>query len=267
VSPLCARDYEGMLDLAVAALHSHDPDAMWPRVAGELIRVMDGAVAFLKQEDWAEGRGRVRAWTNEGVGRPELDAAAREHVRTGLPFVEYSRGRGVFEAVSAGQILGGRAWRNSAAASFARERFGAADILGLPTADDGGVIRGFLVYATDPGSTERARAYARRVQPLLVGMDAHQRMLRHWRSSFTGDEPAGGGTADLRLTPRELTVLALLADSLTAAAIGRRLGISTRTVHKHVENLYRKLGTRDRVAAVLRARGLGLLGPPTGPQG
>ncbi|WP_367658021.1 response regulator transcription factor [Streptomyces sp. TG1A-8] len=57
----------------------------------------------------------------------------------------------------------------------------------------------------------------------------------------------------------------LLADALTADSIGRRLGISTRTVHKHVENLYRKLGTRDRVGTVLRAQRLGLL-PSRGPR-
>jgi DNA-binding NarL/FixJ family response regulator len=62
-----------------------------------------------------------------------------------------------------------------------------------------------------------------------------------------------------RLTRRELDVLALLAESLTAAAIARRLGISVGTVHKHLAALYRKLGTADRLATVLRARSLGLV--------
>lgn len=65
----------------------------------------------------------------------------------------------------------------------------------------------------------------------------------------------------MSLTPRELTVLALLADALTAGQIGRRLGISTRTVNKHVENMFRKLGTSDRLAAVMQARADGILGP------
>ena len=61
------------------------------------------------------------------------------------------------------------------------------------------------------------------------------------------------------LTPRELTVLALAAESLTAEAIARRLGIATGTVQKHLENSYRKLGTGDRLTSVLRAQALGLL--------
>lgn len=64
---------------------------------------------------------------------------------------------------------------------------------------------------------------------------------------------------DLRLTPRELAVLALLVEGHTAAAIGRRLTIGERTVQKHLEHTYRKLGVRDRLSAVLRAQDLGLL--------
>ncbi|MGW4946521.1 response regulator transcription factor [Actinoplanes sp. NPDC004185] len=62
-----------------------------------------------------------------------------------------------------------------------------------------------------------------------------------------------------RLTPRELAVLRATADGLTAAAAGRRLQISARTFEKHLERLYRKLGTRDRVHTVLLAQELGVL--------
>lgn len=64
---------------------------------------------------------------------------------------------------------------------------------------------------------------------------------------------------EARLTGRELTVLHLLAEGLTAEAIGRRLAISTRTVHKHLEHVYAKFGTGDRLTTVLRAQHAGLL--------
>jgi len=66
----------------------------------------------------------------------------------------------------------------------------------------------------------------------------------------------------LGLTERELAVLTLLDDGLTAAAIARRLRTSPRTVHKHLEHLYRKLGVRDRLMAVQRAREAGILAAP-----
>ena len=68
-----------------------------------------------------------------------------------------------------------------------------------------------------------------------------------------------GAQAQSVLTPRELEVLALLADGLTMQQIGRRLGISPRTVETHVSKLYRKLDVRSRVQAVSKAASLGLI--------
>ena len=67
---------------------------------------------------------------------------------------------------------------------------------------------------------------------------------------------------EVRLTPRELSVLVLVADGLTAAATARRLLVAERTVHKHLERIYAKLGVSDRVSAVLCAQRLGVLPEP-----
>lgn len=69
------------------------------------------------------------------------------------------------------------------------------------------------------------------------------------------------------LTRREREVLAQLATGSTAAGIGRRLQISERTVHKHLENVYAKLEVHDRLGAVLRAVDLGLLARPLAGEG
>ncbi len=61
------------------------------------------------------------------------------------------------------------------------------------------------------------------------------------------------------LTPREREILDLLAEGFTMRQIGRRLGISTRTVETHVAKIYRKLSVRSRVQAVSRAAALGLI--------
>src|SRR3984893_2821770 len=55
------------------------------------------------------------------------------------------------------------------------------------------------------------------------------------------------------LTPRELDVLAALAEGMTNKAIARRLHISLHTVKFHVESLFRKLGARTRTEAVVKA--------------
>jgi DNA-binding CsgD family transcriptional regulator len=64
------------------------------------------------------------------------------------------------------------------------------------------------------------------------------------------------------LTARELTVLTLTGTGLTAVAIANRLQISPRTVSKHQQSSYRKLGARDRVTAVLEAQRAGVLAFP-----
>ena len=61
----------------------------------------------------------------------------------------------------------------------------------------------------------------------------------------------------MSLSPREKEVLALLAQGLSNAEIGRALFISPVTVKVHVRHVYEKLGVRSRAAAALRATQLG----------
>lgn len=61
------------------------------------------------------------------------------------------------------------------------------------------------------------------------------------------------------LTVRELEVLSLVSDGLTAVRIAHVLNISLRTVHKHLEHAYGKLKAHDRLMAVTRARAAKLI--------
>lgn len=56
------------------------------------------------------------------------------------------------------------------------------------------------------------------------------------------------------LTAREREVLALVAAGLSNQQIGRRLELAPRTVDKHLENAFGKLGAHSRVEAVLNLR-------------
>jgi DNA-binding NarL/FixJ family response regulator len=61
-----------------------------------------------------------------------------------------------------------------------------------------------------------------------------------------------------RLTPRQREVLDLMAEGLSNAAIGRRLGLPEKTIVRHTSNIYAALGLvpsaddHRRVCAVLR---------------
>jgi DNA-binding NarL/FixJ family response regulator len=55
------------------------------------------------------------------------------------------------------------------------------------------------------------------------------------------------------LTPRELDVLRLVVDGKTNAEIGLALGISVKTVEKHLDAIFRKMGVFSRVEAAVTA--------------
>lgn len=63
------------------------------------------------------------------------------------------------------------------------------------------------------------------------------------------------------LTSRELEVLGLVAVGLRDKEIAQRLGVSVKTVGRHLENIRAKLETGNRYEAVQQAQKLGMLPP------
>jgi two-component system nitrate/nitrite response regulator NarL len=61
------------------------------------------------------------------------------------------------------------------------------------------------------------------------------------------------------LTPRELDVLALLAEGLSYREIGRRLHLAPTTVKTYAGRAYERLGVHDRLCAVVEAMRRGIL--------
>jgi DNA-binding NarL/FixJ family response regulator len=83
--------------------------------------------------------------------------------------------------------------------------------------------------------------------------------LAHSRLGALARRARAAANANAVLSRRELDVLRLIAEGLTARQIASRLKVSQRTVETHISNLYRKLGVRSRVQAVQRAAALDLV--------
>jgi len=81
-------------------------------------------------------------------------------------------------------------------------------------------------------------------------------VVRAWRGRGTTPEDAADGD---RLSAREREVLGLVARGLTDQEIAEQLVLSPHTVHRHIANVRRKLGSSSRSAAVAEAGRLGLL--------
>jgi DNA-binding NarL/FixJ family response regulator len=110
-----------------------------------------------------------------------------------------------------------------------------------------------------------------RVAGLLIGADEYlvkplepDELLARVRSLMRRAAPVAPvqPTVISELTNRELEVLHLLAEGLEQAEIARRLVISPKTVSTHTQNIFRKLGVRNRAQAVAAAYQVELLGSP-----
>jgi len=71
--------------------------------------------------------------------------------------------------------------------------------------------------------------------------------------------PARAEARGVALTPRERTVLRLVAEGHTARQVARELGISPRTAEAHRANLMRKLGLRGQTELVRYALAAGIV--------
>jgi DNA-binding CsgD family transcriptional regulator len=89
---------------------------------------------------------------------------------------------------------------------------------------------------------------AQHIQPMLQLLD----------SAYAGTPHRAAETATAAaysLTKREQEVMRLLGQGLKVTAIGHLLGCSPRTVAKHLEHAYPKLGSNNRIDALRRLRG------------
>ena len=123
---------------------------------------------------------------------------------------------------------------------------GVQEQLSIPCRVSASATWAFVLGRADADYDDATLAQARRIQPLLELLA---------RQGSLGIAVARSSS----LTARETAVLHLLMSGLTAEGIARRLGTSPRTVHKHLEHVYRKLGVTDRLSAFRAAQAAGLL--------
>jgi DNA-binding NarL/FixJ family response regulator len=98
------------------------------------------------------------------------------------------------------------------------------------------------------------------IQAVASGLVVAPRNLIHaFVDAPDAANPALREDEEATLTPRELEVLAAMADGLSNKAIARRLAISFHTVKFHVAAILEKLGADTRTEAVMRAAQRGLV--------
>jgi DNA-binding CsgD family transcriptional regulator len=192
-----------------------------------------------------------------GWPTPEHVAFWREHGLGWHPLVRWFELSGDASPMSTGRIPPGLF--PDGCFGVLREQlgpYGLEENLSIPYRLEPDSQRAFVLARGDQDFPDEDYLLARRLQPLLALLERQVSVLRRARDLTTEMEAA-------ELSGRELVVLRLLGEGRTAEAMARELGISVRTVQKHLEHVYRKLGVSDRLRAVLVAREAGIGAQPS----
>jgi DNA-binding CsgD family transcriptional regulator len=102
---------------------------------------------------------------------------------------------------------------------------------------------------------DRDRACLEAIRPHLGSLYRLSREMDGARAAWGVPPPVANPPGCVPLTDREREVLKWLSSGKTDRDIAEILEISPRTVHKHLQRIYEKLGVETRTAAVMRTLG------------
>ncbi|MCC3769528.1 response regulator transcription factor [Streptomyces sp. UNOC14_S4] len=258
MSQFHAHEYERMLDLAVAILECDEPESLRHLIAERLLEAFGcGTVIFARLDAPRRivRRGQADGWAPTSLGS-SIEGLVQRRAEQQHPLLTYLA-EGGQTPVTMYRLCDH--WRNTQCYSEAHRDFGTTQQLGIPLPAEGDVLRAVSLGREGSDFSDRELDFAARVRPLIVSSDKHVRELLRLRASVPPPADPVASAVQIGLTPREQTVLGLLAEGLTAGGIGRRLAISPHTVNRYTEKIYRKMGTNNRVSTVVLARQAGLV--------
>lgn len=148
-------------------------------------------------------------------------------------------------------LLPDSAFRRTALFNEYYRKIGIDHVMAVPIHVDRRFLVGFVLNRSRMGFSDRDRDLAEVVRPHLANLyrlGVAREGVRH----LPADAPFDPAAA--LLTAREREVLDWVAAGKTNRDIAAILGASPRTVEKHLERIYEKLGVETRTAAVMRVR-------------
>lgn len=233
---------------------------MWHLVGEEIISSLHASTTIFVEMHHRIQTGTADAWAPQWVGGTPLSDLVHRRMRQKHPLFVYAS-QGEKKPVTVEDVIDLRTWRRSDPFQEAYEIYGTTRQMTIPLFTSPETIRGFILGRAGKNFDQKELEFAQQIQRLLVGVDRHLLHLRRLQSSRTdcGAKSLHGRAEEFGITLRELSILNLLAEGQTAAGIARRLAISPHTVNRHLEKIYRKLDTNDRLTTVLVAQQLGLV--------
>jgi DNA-binding CsgD family transcriptional regulator len=249
---------------ALATVEAADAAASLAQLPGVLLPALVSLVgadsALWTELDLAPGPGEATGWLpGRIVGYPEPllteeTALALERHARDFPLTCHTRPGGDGRPIRRSDLQSMRSFRDSGIYADVAQPIGVDQMLATAL-KPGGLHVCISLNRAGLDFTPTAVDLLTQLRPLLT-----RRVAR----LAAGQPMLARATLPRNLTAREEQVLRLVADGLTDAAIGHRLGCSPRTVDKHLEHIYRSLGVSCRTAAIAAGSVILPLSPATG---
>lgn len=186
------------------------------------------------------------------------------HVMHESPLIRHFLGHPGPGVIGVSDLMSRREWRANAVYREAHRHLGIGDQLAMVFSLEDGNAHAVTLGRPGPSFARRHSELLHMIEPhvraavrrSIAAPDAY-RVLHARRRSVcwtVRSGPAIATKAAPALTGREREILALVAAGLANQQIGRRLGLAPRTVDKHLENAFGKLGAHSRVEALINWR-------------
>jgi DNA-binding CsgD family transcriptional regulator len=250
VSFLSERDLRKILSSITGLSQTPDEDNLVKQALDQLLVLVPGEVSGFNQIDLRAPRVSVDLNPPSPLyvtSSEKLSATIDDH-----PMIQHMLKTGDYRPCRISDVVSQSRWRASTAFGEVLGPMGTPHMLAIPISIGATGGAGYAVARSGQDFSDRDRDVALLVQSGLVAL--HHRLPQSAYSDALSDH-----AGVVALTARELGVLRLVSLGHTAQRIASELGISPRTVRKHLEHVYEKLDVHDRLLAVTRARARGWL--------
>jgi DNA-binding CsgD family transcriptional regulator len=173
-----------------------------------------------------------------------FEAHVHEH-----PLISHYRATGSGEAVKISDFLSQRQFHQLGLYAEFYRRIPVEHQIAISMLGPDGEVIGIALNRGRADFTETDRAVLGLLRAPLMAALLRARNRQRANSALSTRAPASLAA----LTDRETRVLELVALGGTNAAIAHALGVSPRTIAKHLEHIYRKLGVTSRAAAAAQS--------------
>lgn len=252
MGPITTRQLRGALDVLHALGEACTGSAPFAREAVRLLpRLIAADVTTLSVCDLDSGHRGVVTDRPGAIPRAALEAF--DHHFHAHPLVRHHGRNPAAVTRRLSDLLPDREFRRSALYNDYYRTVRLAHVMAVPVHVDRRFLVSFVLNRAGGDFDDGDLALAEILRPHLATL---YRLGAALEGRDGARDAAESEAALARLTPREREVLDWVAAGKTNRDIAAILGASPRTVEKHLERVYEKLGVETRTAAVMRSRGV-----------